>query len=72
MTCLTMILAAVTNSQTLYKNYSSLWTEGIDPSDYTTVDPALQQINRMFGQGPYGAMTFLNQTTVIGEHGNKV
>lgn len=67
-----MTSAAVTNSQTLYENYNSLWTEGINPNDYTTADSGLQQLNLMFGEGPYGCMTFLNETTATGPDGSKV
>ena len=66
--CLTVASADVTNSQTIYGDYSSLWNQGFGQPN---TDPVVSQLNAMFGEG-YGTIRFLNGTTAIGSGGFKV
>lgn len=67
-----MASAAITNSRTIYDNFTTLYAPGGDYcGDRCTSYPVILQISALLGPGPYGTISFLseNETTAVGPNG---
>ena len=65
-------IAAITNTRTIFDDYTTLWDRRYDCADKCLEsDLIIQHIDADLGVGPYGTVSFLNEneTTAVGTNG---
>lgn len=64
-------LAAITNTETIFDDYNTLWTPGDSDDERLKSNPIIQSLDADFGPGPYGTNSFLNEneTRAVGSDG---